>query len=47
GITRGLLDSTVKVSTIGGNLKICWEGENNPVWMTGPAISVFDGEIEL
>ena len=47
GITRGLLDSTVKVSTIGGNLKICCEGENNPVWMTGPAISVFDGEIEL
>ena len=47
GITRGLLDSTVKVSTIGGNLSICWKGENNPVWMTGPAISVFDGEIEL
>ena len=47
GITRGLLDSTVKVSTIGGNLRICWEEENNPVWMTGPAISVFDGEIEL
>ncbi|MGV7235301.1 MAG: diaminopimelate epimerase [Nitrosomonadaceae bacterium] len=47
GITRGLLDSTVRVSTIGGNLSICWEGGNNPVWMTGPAISVFDGEIEL
>ena len=47
GITRGLLDSKVRVSTIGGNLSICWKGENNPVWMTGPAISVFDGEIEL
>lgn len=47
GIIRGLLDSTVKVSTIGGNLSICWKGGNNPVWMTGPAISVFDGEIEL
>ena len=47
GITRGLLDSAVKVSTIGGNLSIFWEKENNPVWMTGPAISVFDGEIEL
>jgi diaminopimelate epimerase len=47
GITRGLLDSTVRVSTTGGNLSICWEGENNPVWMTGPVISVFDGEIEL
>ncbi len=47
GVTRGLLDSTVTVSTIGGNLSICWKGGNNPVWMTGPAISVFDGEIEL
>jgi diaminopimelate epimerase len=47
GITRGLLDSTVKVNTVGGNLSVCWEGENNPVWMTGPATSVFDGEIEL
>ncbi len=47
GITRGLLDSAVKVSTIGGNLNIFWEEENNPVWMTGSAISVFDGEIEL
>ena len=47
GITRGLLDSRVTVSTAGGNLSICWEGDNNPVWMTGPAISVFDGEIEL
>ena len=47
GITRGLLDSRVTVSTAGGNLSIFWEGDNNPVWMTGPAISVFDGEIEL
>ena len=47
GITRGLLDSTVKVSTLGGNLVVHWEGENYPVWMTGPATAVFDGEIEL
>jgi diaminopimelate epimerase len=47
GITRGLLGSTVKVSTLGGNLVVRWEGENHPVWMTGPAIAVFDGEIEL
>tara|TARA_Y100001936_G_scaffold254058_1_gene324232 strand:+ start:5710 stop:6537 length:828 start_codon:yes stop_codon:yes gene_type:complete len=47
GVTRGLLDSTVKVSTVEGNLSISWEGQNNPVWMTGPATSVFDGEIEL
>ena len=47
GITRGLLDSKVKVSAPGGNLVVRWEGENHPVWMTGPAIAVFDGEIEL
>ena len=47
GISRGLLDSKVTVSTTGGNLSICWKGGNNPVWMTGPAISVFNGEIEL
>ena len=47
GITRGLLDSKVTASTTGGNLSICWKGGSNPVWMTGPAISVFDGEIEL
>lgn len=47
GITRGLLDSKVKVSAPGGNLVVRWEGENHPVWMTGPAIAVFDGEIEI
>jgi diaminopimelate epimerase len=47
GISRGLLDPTVTVSTTGGDLSICWKGGNNSVWMTGPAISVFDGEIEL
>lgn len=50
GISRGLLDSAVKVSTRGGDLMVRWEGEaneNEPVWMTGPAVAVFDGEIEL
>jgi len=47
GINRGLLGSKVKVSTLGGTLIVHWEGENHPVWITGPAISVFDGEIEL
>ncbi len=47
GITRGLLDSTVKVSTLGGNLIVHWESQDHPVWMTGPAVAVFNGEIEL
>jgi diaminopimelate epimerase len=47
GIRRGLLDSTVHVATRGGTLSISWAGEQAPVIMTGPAISVFEGEINL
>lgn len=47
GIRRGLLDETVHVATRGGVLTITWAGEHSPVLMTGPAISVFEGEIIL
>jgi diaminopimelate epimerase len=47
GITRGLLDSPVSVDTRGGSLEIAWPGEAQPVSMTGPAQSVFAGEIEV
>ncbi|WP_212787106.1 diaminopimelate epimerase [Ferrigenium kumadai] len=47
GIRRGLLDSPVNVVTRGGQLTIAWNGEGEPVLMTGPAISVFEGEISL
>jgi diaminopimelate epimerase len=47
GIELELLEPTVKVSFLGGDLIIRWEGGNEPVWMTGPAIAVFDGEIDL
>lgn len=47
GINLGLLDPQVTVSTRGGDLAIRWEGKNEPVWMTGPAITVFEGEINL
>ena len=47
GIARGLLDSPVKVDTRGGVLEIAWTGEAQPVSMTGPAQSVFEGEIEV
>jgi diaminopimelate epimerase len=45
GIRRGLLDDTVEVHTRGGDLRIHWAG--GPVTMTGPAETVFEGEIEL
>ncbi len=47
GIARGLLDSPVRVATRGGELTIAWRGKGESVLMTGPAITVFTGEIEL
>lgn len=47
GIDLGLLDHRVKVSTRGGELTISWQGNDEPVWMTGPAVTVFEGEINL
>ncbi len=47
GIARGLLDSPVRVVTRGGELTIGWNGTGTPVLMTGPAVTVFTGEIEL
>jgi diaminopimelate epimerase len=47
GIARGLLDSPVRVGTRGGALTIAWRGPGSAVSMTGPAISVFKGEIQL
>lgn len=47
GILRGLLESPVDVHTRGGVLSIAWAGEGSHVMMTGPAATVFEGEIEL
>ena len=47
GIRLGLLDGRVDVHTRGGALTIAWAGEGQPVFMTGPATTVFHGEIEL
>lgn len=47
GIRRGLLDSPVRVSARGGELSIAWAGEGAPVYLSGPAVTVFEGEISL
>ncbi len=47
GINLGLLDDRILVSTKGGELNIGWSGNDEPVWMTGPAVAVFEGEINL
>ncbi|KQP16138.1 diaminopimelate epimerase [Pseudorhodoferax sp. Leaf265] len=47
GIQQGWLDSPVDVQTRGGVLTIAWEGLGTPVRMTGPAQTVFEGEIDI
>jgi diaminopimelate epimerase len=47
GIRRGLLDSPVRVSARGGELSIAWAGPGQPVMMTGPAVTVYEGTIEI
>jgi diaminopimelate epimerase len=47
GMRLGKLQSPVKVAMRGGELNISWGGNNTPVMMTGPAVKVFKGEIEI
>ena len=47
GMLRGLVESPVAVHTRGGVLTIDWPGEGDAVVMTGPAVRVFEGSIEI
>ena len=47
GVRWGLLDSHVQVQTHGGELLIEWAGLGQPVFMTGPATTVFEGEVDV
>ena len=47
GIRNNLLDSPCVVSTKGGELTVSWDSPGKEVILTGPAISVFDGEVEI
>ena len=47
GRIRGLLDERVRVHLPGGFLQIEWRGEGEPLMMTGPATTVFEGQIAL
>jgi len=44
-ILRGVCDASLVVELRGGELAISWEGGSAPVWMTGPAATVFSGRI--
>lgn len=45
GRLQGLLDEQVDVHLPGGELQIQWQGDGQPVWMTGPAVTVFRGTL--
>lgn len=45
GVLNGLTDRNVTVSLLGGDLEIEWNEDNNRVYMTGPAVTVFEGEV--
>ena len=47
GIKRHLLSSPVKVDMQGGSLSIDWKGSGHPVMMKGPAVTLYEGEIEI
>ncbi|BES83091.1 diaminopimelate epimerase [Pectobacterium araliae] len=47
GIQQGLLSANVRVSLLGGELDIQWDGPGHPLFMTGPATHVYDGFIHL
>ncbi len=47
GRIRGLLDERVRVHLPGGFLQVEWRGEGDPLMMTGPATTVFEGQIAL
>ena len=46
-VLNGLTEDEVKVSLLGGDLHIRYDKDNNLVYMTGPAVTVFEGEIQL
>ncbi len=46
-ILKNSVEHNVKVQLLGGDLQIAWEGDHAPVYMTGPAVTVFDGEVIL
>lgn len=47
GRQQGLLDAKVKVGLTGGTLSVEWQGEGQAVWLTGPAVTVYEGTIDL
>lgn len=46
-ILNNYVNRNVEVELLGGNLQIEWNEQDNHIYMTGPAVTVFEGEIEI
>ena len=46
-VLNGLTEPEITVKLLGGELQIEWDRDQNAVYMTGPATTVFEGEVEL
>ncbi|MCQ2539692.1 MAG: diaminopimelate epimerase [Acetatifactor sp.] len=46
-VLNGLTENAITVKVLGGELEIEWAGEDSVVYMTGPAVTVFEGEVEV
>jgi len=47
GRMRGLLDAEVRVDLPGGSARVSWAAAGEPLWLTGPATTVFTGSIDI
>jgi diaminopimelate epimerase len=47
GRKLGWLDETVQVDLPGGRATVTWPGPGNVIWLTGPAVTVFEGQVEI
>ncbi|SDL56171.1 diaminopimelate epimerase [Sarcina sp. DSM 11001] len=47
GVLNNVTDPKIEVQVLGGKLEIEWDSEENIVWMTGPATTVFEGTVSV
>ncbi|MEM9056421.1 MAG: diaminopimelate epimerase, partial [Pseudomonadota bacterium] len=46
-IDAGLVDNDVVVRQTGGELVVSWTESKQPLWLTGPAVRIFEGYVNL
>jgi len=46
-VLNGLTDESITVHVLGGEIEITWDRGENVVYMTGPAVTVFEGEVKI